>query len=291
MIFKSTQLKRAATPVACLTPGKHCHFNPRSPRGLRLIVDVVDCENTHFNPRSPNGLRQPRRTVKARHFKFQSTQPKRAATVNVLIPMKNVTFQSTQPEWAATYLNRPAEKALCDFNPRSPSGLRLCFLTLRVCNVNISIHAARVGCDSRNITQVEVKTNFNPRSPNGLRLEPKKNAKLLCRFQSTQPEWAATFLPSWFSSIYAYFNPRSPNGLRLLSGGAIPDIPELFQSTQPEWAATKITRHNAQIAFNFNPRSPNGLRPNETTRAATALIFQSTQPEWAATREFSLRVF
>ena len=80
------------------------HFNPRSPRGLRLpktvcrrfyamisihaaqegcdqIVPVTVCVVIDFNPRSPRGLRQRWDFIGVKHFEFQSTQPKRAATV------------------------------------------------------------------------------------------------------------------------------------------------------------------------------------------------------------------
>ena len=105
--------------------------------------------------------------------------------------MTKAVFQSTQPEWAATlkqkYLYQlelisiHAARMGCDkpngrrwrdfqdFNPRSPNGLR----------------QDRVEADS-------VTTHFNPRSPNGLRLAISSLAAVVAKFQSTQPEWAAT---------------------------------------------------------------------------------------------------
>ena len=147
---------------------------------------------------------------------------------------------------------------------------------------SISIHAARVGCDSIFLLNHLSKT----------------------KFQSTQPEWAATLWAQiktgvMYISIHAArvgcdkdtakqmqqqsdFNPRSPSGLRRLMQlikvkvGSISihaarvgcdqyaklgvDMTLPFQSTQPEWAATQIT----------------GL-------ASLFKEFQSTQPEWAAT--------
>ena len=58
-----------------------------------------------------------------------------------------------------------------DFNPRSPSGLRLADGDKEVEEAVISIHAARVGCDNL----------------------PYHNYLACGEFQSTQPEWAATF--------------------------------------------------------------------------------------------------
>ena len=56
----------------------------------------------------------------------------------------------------------------------------------------ISIHAARMGCDPRLARDCILRKYFNPRSPNGLRLSHCTVAIIGIRFQSTQPEWAAT---------------------------------------------------------------------------------------------------
>ena len=57
-----------------------------------------------------------------------------------------------------------------NFNPRSPSGLRLFFLRDVRGGLGISIHAARVGCDVLCYYKVKEDDNdFNPRSPSGLR--------------------------------------------------------------------------------------------------------------------------
>ena len=55
-------------------------------------------------------------------------------------------------------------------------------------------------------------------------------------FQSTQPEWAATYQGSEVFAL-RHFNPRSPSGLRQNVVQAI-FVHNIFQSTQPEWAAT-----------------------------------------------------
>ena len=59
----------------------------------------------------------------------------------------HTTFQSTQPEWAATK-----------------------YFSFIDCSNNISIHAARVGCDYYSTSVFNsFHINFNPRSPSGLR--------------------------------------------------------------------------------------------------------------------------
>ena len=79
-----------------------------------------------------------------------------------------------------------------NFNPRSPSGLRRATLTPPEQTLDISIHAARVGCDCFYPQRAGQVKDFNPRSPSGLRL-----------------------LETEILKISENFNPRSPSGLRL----------------------------------------------------------------------------
>ena len=146
-------------------------------------------------------------------------------------------FQSTQPEWAATTMT------VCSHSVKT-----------------ISIHAARVGCDGYNNANAAVGNDFNPRSPSGLRQgrEYVENARkndfnprspsglrllepywvcLPMEFQSTQPEWAATFIGQvGFADIII-----SIHAARVGCDGNAPGYNFavfIFQSTQPEWAAT-----------------------------------------------------
>ena len=115
--------------------------------------------------------------------------------VLLFAPAMILQFQSTQPEWAATAvasaglpgiinISIHAARVGCDitfsrvfardsdFNPRSPSGLRLRVLEALYRDAKeISIHAARVGCDGRLFPIKDFIINFNPRSPSGLRRE------------------------------------------------------------------------------------------------------------------------
>ena len=102
------------------------------------------------------------------------------------------------------------------FNPRSPNGLRPHASGEWQITKVISIHAARMGCDLCGVIRPEFYlVDFNPRSPNGLRLRCQKTCTKKTKFQSTQPEWAATIISAHFTQIFK------------------------FQSTQPEWAATR----------------------------------------------------
>ena len=79
-------------------------------------------------------------------------------------------FQSTPPAWGAT---RPANARATyanDFNPRSPHGERLLGGIIEASDVDISIHAPRMGSDK----------TFFPHSAGA------------SQFQSTLPAWGAT---------------------------------------------------------------------------------------------------
>ena len=182
-----------------------------------------------FNPRSPRGLRPVPVMSDSKLSLFQSTQPKRAATVaSTWSSCAAIGFQSTQPKRAATMGMPTAQLAYSE----------------------ISIHAARVGCD-----------RFSFASKNNLK-----------RFQSTQPEWAATCAAKATSSSFSFISIHAARvgcdadvwqatnlqysisihaarvGCDNTTGGVYV-YNSLFQSTQPEWAATgKSTKggiHNA----------------------------------------------
>ena len=191
-LFQSTQPEWAATGSGSGGGTGRADFNPRSPSGLRPAACQMAGRKPDFNPRSPSGLRPDPNTNIRKLTLFQSTQPEWAATRNAATPTRWVLFQSTQPEWAATGGAKQRGIRSHYFNPRSPSGLRPGTHRQDVFVPVISIHAARVGCDSRPGSRKGQNENFNPRSPSGLRLTRWHFLKHTRLFQSTQPEWAAT---------------------------------------------------------------------------------------------------
>ena len=124
-------------------------------------------------------------------------------------------FQSTPPEWGAT--NDTGFSSNGRF---------------------VSIHAPRVGSDIQPGNHLQHAWCFNPRPPSGERQLFRRLHTNRHRFQSTPPEWGATFQPegSWYGmsvSIHAprvgsdvfpsgskipsgCFNPRPPSGERQL---------------------------------------------------------------------------
>ena len=103
----------------------------------------------------------------------------------------------------------------------------------------ISIHAARMGCDYGYMALIPAIGQ---------------------KFQSTQPEWAATETPEEVLNGIENFNPRSPNGLRH-GKRAVYACPQYFNPRSPNGLRLAGQQGNGRRRY-FNPRSPNGLRRN-----------------------------
>ena len=167
---------------------------------------------------------------------FQSTLPVWGATLNAETRGNFGVFQSTLPVWGATL----------DFDGKTQ-------------RFSISIHAPRVGSDTRAAAASTSSHYFNPRSPCGERRSRPVVHVGRCNF-----------------------NPRSPCGERRPRRSRRL-MQRLFQSTLPVWGATRCRPHCWTTARYFNPRSPCGERRIYIGAAAAALIFQSTLPVWGAT--------
>ena len=213
---------------------------------------------------------------------FQSTLPVWGATEGDKLSASLTVFQSTLPVWGATHNAHVVCQEVYNFNPRSPCGERRWGLLQLYQEVDISIHAPRVGSDK----PLPVEDGY------------------IILFQSTLPVWGATVLQRLQSPRYRNFNPRSPCGERrlrrrfrwrwvnfnprspcgerlLLRDQGVPG--EAFQSTLPVWGATTCWLHRPfiQVISIHAPRVgsdlnaiPNGIFPPE---------FQSTLPVWGAT--------
>ena len=66
-------------------------FNPRLPRGRRLVIHGKENYHDDFNPRLPRGRRLPCNHVTIGIFKFQSTPPSREATArhSLILPLEH----------------------------------------------------------------------------------------------------------------------------------------------------------------------------------------------------------
>ena len=103
--------------------------------------------------------------------------------------------------------------------------------------VDISIHAPRVGSDAGVDGLPGAHGHFNPRSPCGERRRCSEAKNENSKFQSTLPVWGATMYTAYdtmddYISIHA---PRVGSDCQDFSGEF---SPRLFQSTLPVWGAT-----------------------------------------------------
>ena len=124
----------------------------------------------NFNPRTPCGVRLKFITSDVLPIEFQSTHPLRGATASRKSSCAAWTFQSTHPLRGATHpLPAPAPWG-CNFNPRTPCGVRpprhrrsprpgtfqsthplrgaTSRTFYRAASCMISIHAPLAGCDA-----------------------------------------------------------------------------------------------------------------------------------------------
>ncbi len=192
------------------------------------------------------------------------------------------TFQSTRPVWGATIRRRMNELCRPFFQPPRPvwgatrhpryDPFEFWFQSTRPvwgatseiakleAEIEVSIHAPRVGRDTSGVGTHAAQSSFNPRAPCGARpvgafqlvldVDVSIHAPRVGRdvtgatgqrptvaFQSTRPVWGAT------SNI-------SPNVVAVM-----------FQSTRPVWGATCCRPHGQPRLTSFNPRAPCGARP------------------------------
>ena len=122
-----------------------------------------------FNPRSPRGERLIRLLNPSPSLLFQSTLPSRGATypsprycldsnISIHAPLAG----SDNPPQRNTRTNT-------NFNPRSPRGERPKGISRKVTANQISIHAPLAGSDMTEYTRYPESKDFNPRSPRGER--------------------------------------------------------------------------------------------------------------------------
>ena len=121
---------------------------PRVGRDKRNDKQRHHCKN--FNPRAPCGARLASQNV-----------PERAEMISIHAPRvgrdpcqcnahnAHNQFQSTRPVWGATTGRRTSCSTRRYFNPRAPCGARLHEVGKVSAAVKISIHAPRVGRDSK----------------------------------------------------------------------------------------------------------------------------------------------
>ncbi len=180
--------------------------------------------------------------------------------------------------------SRPALRAVSNFNPRTPCGVRRPPGRSAFSCSNISIHAPRAGCDNRRSSPGPSDTrHFNPRTPCGVRPIALWPMVAVGEFQSTHPVRGATVLASksWMmpkifqsthpvrgATLFDMIGPlkrqisiHAPRAGCDVSGTSIWWAKAAFQSTHPVRGATTPDPITSAAFHYFNPRTPCGVRP------------------------------
>ena len=212
---------------------------------------------------------------------FQSTLPVWGATTTTGRSGCSTTISIHAPRVGSDSTNVRAVACSLDFNPRSPCGerpirkfqrgdKRIFQSTLPVwgateaksqqlTDLDISIHAPRVGSDKALMEAYPDGQYFNPRSPCGERRRCTPRRKPPPEFQSTLPVWGATLSDSVniLRSMISIHAPRVGSDFDLTEFVPIYDI-----SIHAPRVGSDLQRNICGVRHqNFNPRSPCGERP------------------------------
>ena len=218
--------------------GGICHFNPRTPCGVRHRVRMTVFKRWLISIHAPLAGCDIMRTLAMRgQAIFQSTHPLRGATFMA---------QRTAPQGKGISIHAPL--AGCDrapwtyhnptgyFNPRTPCGVRRGReLGTSYSSIFQSTHPLRGA--THGLALKEGSIDFNPRTPCGVRLP----AVLSLTFQ------------------FADFNPRTPCGVRLtrFSRRSSQDAISIHA---PLAGCDDYCRGWNDAVKDFNPRTPCGVR-------------------------------
>ena len=256
--FQSTPPARGATTTSATSIRTARYFNPRPPRGGRLLFRKPASVFLHFNPRPPRGGRRKRFAVNVIAFPFQSTPPARGATISCNSSRDTAIFQSTPPARGATR-----------------------FHVVLQCDVEISIHAPREGGDRSNASEGQSDNDFNPRPPRGGRRlverccvafhvisihAPREGGDLTVRQKYYNEIGISIHAPREGGDLYldgldhfVKISIHAPREGGDYAGIDIDAAISQFQSTPPARGATEA-RLAAIKQENFNPRPPRGGR-------------------------------
>ena len=238
--------------------GQSRDFNPRSPRGERLmsfttpgipaifqstlpargatIQQFQSFMQQIFQSTLPARGATTRADINEGFALFQSTLPARGATRLELLGLLHRLFQSTLPARGATWSPNSSAISICDFNPRSPRGER-----------------------PETVSLVEFARQFQSTLPARGATGIFRTADVIVLFQSTLPARGATSdqHPRYYRQPISIHAPREGSDRHPPHG---PPFFCLFQSTLPARGATAYKHRHCQNYY-FNPRSPRGERP------------------------------
>ena len=142
------------------------YFNPRTPCGVRRRrpnLSLCLCSISIHAPLA--GCDRERGDAHLYHVQFQSTHPLRGATKAERAAAKPPEFQSTHPLRGATVAIQDDLRAVQNFNPRTPCGVRLTVPYCSVTSFGISIHAPLAGCDLQTRARRRTAAQFQSTHP------------------------------------------------------------------------------------------------------------------------------
>jgi len=212
--FQSTHPARGATSASNARFGRRPHFNPRTPRGVRLAAHGGRGEAIDFNPRTPRGVR--RAVVAARGCGWD---------ISIHAPREGCD-RRRHCVWVKAWISIHAPREGCDtcvrsalsrrlhFNPRTPRGVRpRGFQVWRWTVGNFNPRTPR-GVRPANLSDIKGHLIFQSTHPARGATPPSKRLVQLCKFQSTHPARGATPVLKSIDQPYSHFNPRTPRGVR-----------------------------------------------------------------------------
>ena len=146
LVFQSTPPARGATPEVLVRSMREADFNPRPPRGGRLLASVAILRRADFNPRPPRGGRQLRQYLRLWCMHFNPRPPRGGRRFGNRKPDNQPPFQSTPPARGATRTVYQAFRriVISIHAPREGGDKELLFF---IELSQISIHAPREGGD------------------------------------------------------------------------------------------------------------------------------------------------
>ena len=123
---------------------------------------------------------------------FQSTHPLRGATPIVHVHYGQRFISIHAPLAGCDSMRGYVSPSACNFNPRTPCGVRRITVPKTVPVAVISIHAPLAGCDPQGRCCRRAGRYFNPRTPCGVRRSLPRDWVMIGAFQSTHPLRGAT---------------------------------------------------------------------------------------------------
>ena len=193
-VFQSTHPARGATRRAIIRRARNLlYFNPRTPRGVRLLPWCVTARRSSISIHAPREGCDTGRWARFGYFAISIHAPREGCDWSTLHTSQSGVISIHAPregcdDLRSGFFGLNTEQFQSTHPARGATSTTL----QAFCKASISIHAPREGCDSVILLSIpSVSTYFNPRTPRGVRLG--------C-FNQIQP--------------MSDFNPRTPRGVR-----------------------------------------------------------------------------